>query len=160
MKISVLPLFAILLLFTITSCKENTIEKDEHYIDLADGFYYLNGTDMKYKVIRNIKNGGMYILNPKPIFSHDDYNAIQVVDEGNGNFGLEFDIQGFGQLKWDKVLGSKVHYIGFVYKNKLNGLIKIKGENSTDEVYLNCLSRSKEDAEFIKDRLLQTARSF
>ena len=149
--------FLFALALTILSCSNEGNKKsvDPRFIDLADGFYYLNGTDTKYMVQRDIEMGGNYMLNPNPIFPNFDFESIDIIKEENSNYSLSFELNDLFENKWAEVLNSNVHYIGFVNDNKLKHLLKIKGKNSSDAVYLNCVSSTKEGAEVLKKKLSQ-----
>jgi hypothetical protein len=140
--------------FCAFSCGDSGNADDPYFIDLADGFYYLNGTDEAYQVRRNVQNGGNYVLNPEPIFSSEDYESIEIIEEENGRFSLSVQVAPLKMYKWEKALNSSVHYIGFVYGNRLGTLLQIKGENARDDVYLYCVGNTEEEAEMVKERLV------
>ncbi len=137
-------------LMLFSACDQSGVNRTnisvDDQVDLDDGFYYLNGESMDYAVIRKGHNE-TYILNPEPIFESEDYETIIVLEEENGKFSLDFNIDELNSSKWADVLRSSVHYIGFVHNKELRGLIKIKGENARDRVFLKCISPEKAEAE-------------
>ncbi len=115
-------------------------------IGLDNGFYFLNGADAKYRVKRKDKNE-VYVLNPYPIFGKNDYEEVGIIAEENGKFSLAVSLKESKSYKWNQVLESVAHYVGYVYNNELRGLIKIKGDNVRDDVFLNCVGDTQKEAE-------------
>jgi len=143
-------LFFVLSVLFFISCDKSTtpsvVDPVSEQVELPDGFYYLNGTDFKYAVRRkNFRE--TYVLNPAPIFMSEDFESIVIVPEKNGKFSLDFEIDPLQSHKWEAVLKSPVHYVGYVHNKELRNLIKIKGKNSRDEVFLNCIGTTFQEAE-------------
>lgn len=151
-KANLLVLFSVFFSFIIAvGCNKSAPEPDPEYINLADGIYYLNGTDENYQVRRKgVKE--LYQINPNPIFNLADIESIDIIEEENGKFSLSVSLLELLEFKWKAVLKSEVHYVGYIANNNLIGLIKIKGENARDDVYLSCVAKSKEEAETLAER--------
>jgi len=103
-------------------------------------------------VERDSEKPELYFINSEPIFIKSDFESAEVMEEDNGNYGILFKLKPLSFTKWETLLNSKVHYIGFVSNNRIKNLIKLKGENSSSELYISCYTNSREESDLLKDK--------
>ena len=136
----------------------NTEESDtptqKEKIDLIDGIYLLNGDRDGVPIVRNNTNES-YLLNPQPFLKSVDYKSVDILEESNGMYSVRINLHEESNQKWHKTIEEYgIHYVGFVLNNELITVIKVRGEDKQDDVYLQCFSLDRAEVEEVSEQIM------
>ncbi|MDF1868684.1 MAG: hypothetical protein P1U70_27920 [Saprospiraceae bacterium] len=123
-------------------------------IDLIDGIYLLNGDRDGVPMVRNNANES-YLLNPKPFITSEDYKSVDILEESNGMFSVRINLHEESIHKWKKTIEEYgIHYVGCVENNELITVIKVRGEDKQDDVYLQCFTPDRAEIEAVSAEIM------
>lgn len=123
-------------------------------IDLIDGIYLLNGDRDGVPMVRNNANES-YLLNPKPFITSEDYKSVDILEESNGMFSVRINLHDESIHKWKETIEEYgIHYVGCVLNNELITVIKVRGEDKQDDVYLQCFTPDRAEVEELTDQIM------
>jgi hypothetical protein len=114
----------------------------------------LNGARDGVPMVRNNASES-YLLNPKPFITSEDYKSVDILEESNGMFSARINLHEESIHKWKETIEEYgIHYVGCVLNNELITVIKVRGEDKQDDVYLQCFTPDRAEIEAVSAEIM------